>query len=75
METPDIYITLGDVYLANKQPSQAIQNYNRALYLDENNVLLLTKIGNIYIRAKNLNESRNYFERAKSHRFNVCPFV
>jgi tetratricopeptide (TPR) repeat protein len=66
MENPDIYLALGDVYLANKQPSQAIQNYNRALYLDDKNVLLLTKIGNIYIRAKNLNESRNYFEKAKA---------
>jgi tetratricopeptide (TPR) repeat protein len=65
MESPDIYITIGDVYLSNMQPSSAIQNYNRALYLDPKNVLLLTKIGNIYIRAKNLNESRNYFLKAK----------
>jgi tetratricopeptide (TPR) repeat protein len=66
MDSPDIYIALGDVYLSNMKPSDAIQNYNRALYLDPNNVLLLTKIGNIYIRARNLTESRNYFEQAKA---------
>ncbi len=66
MESPDIYIALGDVYLSNMKPSEAIQNYNRALYLDPENVLLLTKIGNIYIRARNLNESRNYFQKAKA---------
>jgi tetratricopeptide (TPR) repeat protein len=65
MDSPDIYIALGDVYLSNMKPSDAIQNYNRALYLDPNNVLLLTKIGNIYIRARNLTESRNYFRKAK----------
>jgi tetratricopeptide (TPR) repeat protein len=66
LESPEIYTTLGDVYLSNMKPSEAIQNYNRALYIDENNVLLLTKIGNIYIRARNLTESRNYFEKAKA---------
>jgi tetratricopeptide (TPR) repeat protein len=66
LETPDIYLAIGDVYLNNMQPSSAIQNYNRALYLDPQNVLLLTKIGKIYIRAKNLTESRNYFEKAKA---------
>ncbi len=66
MDSPDIYTSLGDVYLSNMKPSDAIQNYNRALYLDPTNVLLLTNIGNIYIRARNLTESRNYFEKAKA---------
>jgi tetratricopeptide (TPR) repeat protein len=63
---PDVFIALGDIYITNTQPSLAITNYNRALYLDPQNVLLLTKIGNIYIRARNLTESRNYFEKAKA---------
>jgi tetratricopeptide (TPR) repeat protein len=63
---PEVFLALGDIYLSNNQPSDAIKNYNRALFLDQNNVLLLVKIGNIYIRAKNLKESRNYFEKAKT---------
>jgi tetratricopeptide (TPR) repeat protein len=63
---PDVFIALGDINLANKQASVAITNYNRALYIEPNNVLLMVKIGNIYIRAKNLVESRNYFEKAKA---------
>jgi tetratricopeptide (TPR) repeat protein len=63
---PDVFTALGDINQANKQFSVAITNYNRALYLDPKNVLLMVKIGNIYIRAKNLVESRNYFEKAKA---------
>jgi len=63
---PEVFIALGDINLSNSQPSIAITNYNRALYLDPKNVLLMVKIGNIYIRAKNLTESKNYFEKAKS---------
>jgi len=63
---PEVFIAMGDIYISKSDPSSAMKNYNRALYLDPNNVLLLTKIGNIYIRAKNLNQSRDYFEKAKA---------
>ncbi len=62
---PNVFITMGDIYIAANKPSEAISNYNRALYLDEKNVLLLVNIGNIYIRARNINESKSYFEQAK----------
>lgn len=65
-QNADAFIALGDIYISMSQPSPAIQNYNRALYLDPKNVLLLTKIGNIYIRARNLTQSRNYFEKAQA---------
>lgn len=65
-QNPEAFLALGDIYIANNQPSEGIKNYNRALYLDQQNVALLTKIGYIYIRARNLTESRNYFEKAKT---------
>jgi tetratricopeptide (TPR) repeat protein len=65
-KNPEVFITLGDVYINANQPSPGITNYNRALYLDPQNVLLMVNIGNIYIRAKNINESRSYFEKAKA---------
>jgi tetratricopeptide (TPR) repeat protein len=65
-KNPGVFIALGDVYLSANQPSPGITNYNRALYLEPQNVLLMVNIGNIYIRAKNINESRSYFEKAKA---------
>jgi tetratricopeptide (TPR) repeat protein len=63
---PEVFITLGNVYIAANQPSPGIMNYNKALYLDPQNKLLMVNIGNIYIRARNINESRSYFEKAKA---------
>jgi tetratricopeptide (TPR) repeat protein len=62
----DVFTTTGDVYIAAGKPSEAIANYNSALYLDDKNVVLMVKIGNIYIRAKNPNSSKELFEQAKA---------
>lgn len=62
---PEVYLAAGDIYLDKKDGSNAITNYNKALYIDPKSALSQIKIGYIYLSAKNLNESRRFFEKAK----------
>lgn len=56
---------LGDVFMRQGEPSAAIQNYNKAVFLDPKSPVYKVKIGNIYMGARNLTEARKYFEEAK----------
>ena len=63
---PDVANALGDVFMDKGDASNAIQNYNRALFLNPTNPVYKVKIGNIYMGARNLNEARRFFEEAKA---------
>ena len=47
---PDIYLTLGDIYIKMNDASNALVNYNQALNKDPKSPLPKIKIGNIYMR-------------------------
>ncbi len=65
MEKPEVYIALGDVYLEQNNASEAVKNYNRAMYINPGLAEPIVKIGRLYMRSRNLQEARNYFDRAK----------
>ena len=62
---PDIYLTLGDIYIKMNDASNALFNYNQALNKDPKSPLPKIKIGNIYMRVPNLVAARPYFEEAE----------
>jgi tetratricopeptide (TPR) repeat protein len=62
---PNIYLTLGDVYIKQNDASNALINYNQALNKDPKSPLPKIKIGNIYMRVPNLVAARPYFEEAQ----------
>ncbi|MFO7371416.1 MAG: tetratricopeptide repeat protein [Bacteroidales bacterium] len=62
---PNIYLTLGDVYINFNDASNALANYNQALMKDPKSPLPKIKIGNIYMRVPNLSAARPYFEEAR----------
>ncbi len=62
---PNIYLTLGDIYIKMNDASSALVNYNQALNKDPKSPLPKIKIGNIYMRVPNLVAARPYFEEAK----------
>jgi len=62
----DVFLSTGDVYLAEKQHNDAIKNYRTALAIDSKYVEAQLRIGYLYMGAKNLNEARNAFNDAKN---------
>jgi tetratricopeptide (TPR) repeat protein len=62
---PNIYLTLGDVYIRQNDASNALFNYNQALNKDPSSPLPKIKIGNIYMRVPNLQAASPYFEEAR----------
>lgn len=63
---PAPFLSMGKVYDHAMDASAAIANYKKANYLDAKSVIALVKIGNIYMRSRNRNEAKNYFEQAVS---------
>jgi len=63
---PQIYLTLGDVFIKQNDASNALLNYNQALNKDPRSPLPKIKIGNIYMRVPNLTAARPYFEEARN---------
>ncbi|MCX6258460.1 MAG: tetratricopeptide repeat protein [Bacteroidia bacterium] len=61
---PVIFLTRGDAYLEINDGSNAILNYKRAQEFDMKSPLAKIKIGNIYVRGKNLKAAIPYFEDA-----------
>lgn len=66
VKNPEIYILLGDAYLAqSNNGSEAIRNYEKAIDLDKSSVKAILRIGQLYGRAKNYQEALNYYRRAE----------
>ena len=61
----DIWVTTGEIYEAQGNASAAIFNYNKAVYINPKLVVPLVKIGNLYMRSKNLEDARTNFEKAR----------
>ncbi|MBN1415324.1 MAG: tetratricopeptide repeat protein [Bacteroidales bacterium] len=61
----DIYVSTGVIYETQGDHSAAVANYNKAVYINPKLVVPLVKIGNLYMRSKNLEGARANFEKAK----------
>ncbi len=72
-DNTDIYMALGDVYINENDASEAIKNYNQAVYKNPKLISPLVKIGTLYMRSRNLNEAKNYFEQAKEMDSTFAP--
>jgi tetratricopeptide (TPR) repeat protein len=64
-ENTNLWVSTGVIYETKGDASSAIANYNRAVYINPKLVVPLVKIGNLYMRSKNLEDARNNFEKAK----------
>lgn len=64
-EVPAVYMALGDIYNEMNNASLAVSNYNKAVYIDDKLYEPIVKIGRLYMRSRNLQEARNYFDQAK----------
>lgn len=61
----EIYILTGEAYMTYyNDGTNAIKNYNQAQELDPKSPLAKMKIGNIYVRGRNLNAAIPIFEEA-----------
>jgi len=61
---PNIFLTMGDVYIKQNDATSALYNYNQALIKDPTSPIPKIMIGNIYMRVPNINAARPYFEEA-----------
>lgn len=61
----EIAMMAGDIYLARKDGSNAIQNYSLAESVNEKSPLPLIRKGDLYLAAKNYDLSRSYYDQAK----------
>jgi len=61
---PVIFLVRGDAYLEINDGSNAIFNYKKSQEQDMKSPLSKIKIGNIYVRGKNLKAAIPYFEEA-----------
>lgn len=69
----EIYLIAGDIYILAPDGSNAIKNYNLADFADSKSPTAKMKIGNVYVRGKNLQVAIPYFEEAISIDANFAP--
>ncbi|HPF03237.1 MAG TPA: carboxypeptidase-like regulatory domain-containing protein [Bacteroidales bacterium] len=69
----EIYLIAGDIYMTAIDGSNAIKNYNMAQFANPNSPTANMKIGNVYVRGKNLQVAIPYFEEAINLDPNYAP--
>lgn len=60
----DIYIDIGDAYLAQNDGSNAVTYYEKATSMDPKSALGTLRLGQLYSRARNYDLSYQYFQKA-----------
>ncbi|MCS7073078.1 MAG: tetratricopeptide repeat protein [Bacteroidia bacterium] len=65
-KNPDIFISLGDVYMNQNVEELPLNKYNQAASLDPNNVRAHYRIGQYYVKYKKYQEGANAFMKAIS---------
>jgi tetratricopeptide (TPR) repeat protein len=69
----EVYIIAGDIYILVNDGSKAIKNYNLAQDWDMQSPTANMKIGNIYVKGRNLMAAIPFFEQAISLNANYAP--
>ncbi len=72
-KNPEIYVSIGDVYMEQVNGTEAVKNYNEALKLNPNYVNAHVRTGKLYTRALNYAEAKAAFERAIAIDANYPP--
>ena len=62
----DVFIASGEIYESKNDASQAVINYNKAINFNPKLVAPMVRVGNLYMRSRNLEAAREYFEKAKA---------
>lgn len=71
---PDLYLLLGDAYLAKNDGNKALENYERnALSLNSNYPKSYLKIGRLYSRTRNYDMAMQYYKNAIEKDANYSP--
>ena len=60
----DVYLIAGDIYILVNDGSKAISFYNQAQFADPKSPTANMKIGNIYVKGRNLQAAIPYYEEA-----------
>ena len=72
-KNPEVYVSIGDVYMEQVNGSEAVKYYNEALKLNPNYVNAHVRTGKLYTRALNYAEAKAAFERAIAIDANYPP--
>lgn len=72
-KNPEIYVSIGDVYMEQSNGTDAVKFYNEALKIDANYTNAYVRIGKLYTRALNYQEAKSAFEKAISIDPNYPP--
>lgn len=72
-KNPSLLLTLGDAYLLKNDGGKAVTNYEYAADADKTSAVPHYKIGNVYRRARNLEEVAKAYKKAKEIDANFAP--
>ncbi len=72
-KSPEIYVSIGDVYMEQSNGSEAVKYYNEALKINPNYTNAHVRTGKLYTRALNYIEAKAAFEKAISIDANYPP--
>ncbi len=72
-KNPEVYILMGDAFLAQANGSQAIVYYEKASALDPNSTKALLRTGQLYGRARNFPLSFEYYQKANAIDSSFAP--
>lgn len=72
-KNPEVYVSIGDVYMEQVNGSEAVKYYNEALKINPNYVNAHVRTGKLYTRALNYSEAKSAFEKAIAIDANYPP--
>lgn len=72
-KNPEIFLTMGDIYMMANDGSNAIRNYNLAQFADPQSPTAAMKIGFVYFKARAFTQAIQNFEEAINLNANYAP--
>jgi tetratricopeptide (TPR) repeat protein len=64
-ENTDVWLASGEILESQGNASAAVTNYNKAVYINSKIAIPYVKVGNLYMRSRNLEDARANFEKAQ----------
>ena len=69
-----LFNNLAKCYFSDRNISESINYYHKALEFDKNDKLIINNLLNLYLRIGNIEEAENYYNRAKEIDHNYIEF-
>jgi tetratricopeptide (TPR) repeat protein len=63
-KNPDLFIRYGNFYLQSKRAGEAVNEFERAIYFDQNSIGAYIKLGETYAKANNFKDAIIAFNKA-----------